>query len=66
MNSVYNFIKENHMLAVIESAIIRKSFTLNLSKFEIEEVPELLTTCRTLLKLYLSKNEIREVSKIFE
>lgn len=62
MNSVYNFIKDNHVIAVVENAYEKRSSTLNLAKYELFEIPELVTKCTHLMKLYLNHNEIKYVS----
>ena len=59
MNAVYNFIKDNHILAVVENAHEKRSSTLNLAKYELCEIPELVTKCNHLMKLYLNQNEIK-------
>jgi len=61
MNTFYNFLRENHLLATIEFASTKKQFTLNLSNYEIIEIPEILYKCSTLLKLYLHNNSIKKV-----
>lgn len=62
MNAVYNFIKDNHVIAVVENAHEKRSSTLNLAKYELIEIPELVTKCTHLMKLYLNHNEIKSVS----
>lgn len=62
MNAVYNFIKDNHVIAVVENAHEKRSSTLNLAKYELFEIPELVTKCTHLMKLYLNHNEIKIVS----
>lgn len=61
MSSVFNFIRENHILATIESCEINNNVTLNLSYREINTIPKKLYECRCLFKLYLSRNFISEV-----
>ncbi|KAM3968532.1 LOW QUALITY PROTEIN: uncharacterized protein ACR2FA_011344 [Aphomia sociella] len=60
MSAILKFIRENHILAVIEQAIVKKS-RLSLNAFEITEIPSLLYTCLEVQHLYLHKNKITNV-----
>ncbi|KOB63211.1 Leucine-rich repeat-containing protein [Operophtera brumata] len=58
MSSILKFLRENHILALIEQAISKKKSRLCLNSFEIYEIPELLYTCLTIEHLYLHRNKI--------
>ncbi|CAG4975259.1 unnamed protein product [Colias eurytheme] len=61
MSAILKFIRENHILAVIEQAIAKKKSRLSLNAFEITEIPTLLYSCLELEHLYLHLNNIRTV-----
>lgn len=61
MNVVYQFFRKNIILAVCEDCLCYKSFTLNLSRFEMTEVPELVSKCESLMKLFLHHNQLKTV-----
>ncbi|XP_028027621.1 leucine-rich repeat protein SHOC-2 isoform X1 [Bombyx mandarina] len=58
MSAILKFIRENHILALIEQAIAKKKSRLSLNGFEITEIPGLLYTCLEVEHLYLHKNKI--------
>ena len=62
MNAVGQYFRRHSILAACEDAIAKKSFTLNLSRFEMEEVPNLLEKLEILLKLFLNNNQLTRVS----
>ncbi|CAH0598792.1 unnamed protein product [Chrysodeixis includens] len=61
MSAILKFIRENHILALIEQAIVKKKSRLSLNAFEIIEIPELLYTCADVEHLYLHRNKITVV-----
>ncbi|XP_032524414.2 leucine-rich repeat protein SHOC-2-like [Danaus plexippus] len=61
MSAILKFIRENHILAVIEQAIAKKKSRLSLNSFEITEIPALLYTCLDVEHLYLHINNITTV-----
>ncbi|XP_026743395.1 leucine-rich repeat protein SHOC-2 isoform X2 [Trichoplusia ni] len=61
MSAILKFIRENHILALIEQAIVKKKSRLSLNAFEIIEIPELLYTCADVKHLYLHRNKITVV-----
>ncbi|CAH4037460.1 unnamed protein product [Pieris brassicae] len=61
MSAILKFIRENHILAVIEQAIAKKKSRLSLNSFEITEIPTLLYSCIELEHLYLHLNNITTV-----
>uniref|UniRef100_A0A2A4KB89 Leucine-rich repeat protein soc-2 homolog n=1 Tax=Heliothis virescens TaxID=7102 RepID=A0A2A4KB89_HELVI len=61
MSAILKFIRENHILALIEQAIAKKKSRLSLNAFEIIEIPELLYTCSDVEHLYLHRNKITVV-----
>lgn len=63
MNIVYEFFRNNHILAICEDALCKKSFTLNLSRFEMTEVPDLVEKCNIIFKLFLNHNHLTKVSE---
>ncbi|XP_072933974.1 uncharacterized protein [Epargyreus clarus] len=58
MSAILKFIRENHILALIEQAIVKKKSRLSLNAFEITEIPSLLYTCLDIEHLYLHRNKI--------
>lgn len=62
MNPFYHFIKEYHVLAVIECAIQTEQTTLNFTNYDINHLPDLISNCKNLMKLYLHRNHVKEVS----
>ncbi|XP_045540724.1 leucine-rich repeat protein SHOC-2 isoform X1 [Papilio machaon] len=62
MSAILKFIRENHILAVIEQAVAKKKSRLSLNAFEIAEIPNLLYTCLDVEHLYLHKNKISSLS----
>lgn len=64
MNAIYKFFRNNHILAVCENAVCQKAFTLNLSRFEMSDLPELVSKCENLLKLFLNHNHLQQVSSV--
>lgn len=62
MNIVYEFFRNNHILAICEEALCKKSFTLNLSRFEMTDVPDLVEKCNIIFKLFLNHNHLTKVS----
>ena len=64
MNIVYEFFRNNHILAICEDVLCKKSFTLNLSRFEMQEVPELVEKCDIIFKLFLNHNHLTRVSPL--
>ncbi|XP_045457384.1 leucine-rich repeat protein soc-2-like [Melitaea cinxia] len=61
MSAILKFIRENHILAVIEQAIAEKKSRVILNSFEITDIPPLLFTCTHIEYLYLHSNELTEV-----
>ncbi|KAJ0170476.1 hypothetical protein K1T71_013847 [Dendrolimus kikuchii] len=61
MSAILKFIRENHILALIEQALSKKKTRLSLNDFEIIEIPSLLYTCAEIEHLYLHKNKINTV-----
>ncbi|CAH0718561.1 unnamed protein product, partial [Brenthis ino] len=61
MSAILKFIRENHILAVIEQAIAKKKSRLSLNSFEITEIPSLLYTCMDVEHLYLHLNNITTI-----
>ncbi|KAJ8706116.1 hypothetical protein PYW07_010893 [Mythimna separata] len=61
MSAILKFIRENHILALIEQAIVKKKSRLSLNAFEIIEIPDLLYTCSDVEHLYLHRNKITVV-----
>lgn len=61
MNIVYQFFRNNHILAICEDAIVSSKFTLNLSRFEMTEVPNKVEECEIILKLFLNHNHLTKV-----
>ncbi|XP_050680393.1 leucine-rich repeat protein SHOC-2 isoform X2 [Leptidea sinapis] len=61
MSAILKFIREHHILAVIEQAIAKKKTRLSLNAFEITEIPTLLYGCKELEHLYLHLNKISTV-----
>ncbi|XP_045781332.1 leucine-rich repeat protein soc-2 isoform X2 [Maniola jurtina] len=61
MSAILKFIRENHILAVIEQAIAKKKSRLSLNSFEISEIPSLLYSCLEVEHLYLHINNITSV-----
>lgn len=61
MSVILKFIRENHILALIEQAIVKKKSRLSLNAFEIIEIPDLLYTCSDVEHLYLHRNKITVV-----
>ncbi|CAK1549389.1 unnamed protein product [Leptosia nina] len=61
MSAILKFIRENHILAIIEQAIAKKKSRLSLNSFEITEIPLLLYSCLELEHLYLHLNNITTV-----
>ncbi|CAH2098835.1 unnamed protein product [Euphydryas editha] len=61
MSAILKFIRENHILAVIEQAIAEKKSRVILNSFEITDIPPLLFTCTHIEYLYLHTNELKEV-----
>ncbi|XP_075987584.1 uncharacterized protein LOC142984111 isoform X2 [Anticarsia gemmatalis] len=58
MSAILKFIRENHILALIEQAIVKKKSRLSLNAYEIIEIPSLLYTCSDVEHLYLHRNKI--------
>ncbi|XP_053620578.1 leucine-rich repeat protein SHOC-2 isoform X2 [Plodia interpunctella] len=58
MSAILKFIRENHILALIEQAIVKRKSRLSLNAFEMTEIPDLLYTCMEVQHLYLHKNKI--------
>lgn len=58
MSRILQFIRENHILALIEGAIDSKKLRLNLNGFSIIELPGLLFTCYDIEQLFLHRNKI--------
>ncbi|XP_030032100.1 leucine-rich repeat-containing protein 2 isoform X2 [Manduca sexta] len=58
MSAILKFIRENHILAIIEQAIAKKKSRLSLNAFEMVEIPSMLFECLDLEHLYLHKNKI--------
>ncbi|XP_069698537.1 leucine-rich repeat protein SHOC-2-like [Periplaneta americana] len=58
MGTFYHFVREHHMLAMVEEALAKRSMTLNLSYFEMAQVPHLLTSLSDVRKLYLHNNKL--------
>lgn len=61
MSAILKFIRENHILALIEQAIVKKKSRLSLNAYEIIEIPDLLYTCSDVEHLYLHRNKITVV-----
>ncbi|XP_013199218.1 leucine-rich repeat protein SHOC-2 isoform X2 [Amyelois transitella] len=61
MSAILKFIRENHILALIEQAIVKRKSRLSLNAFEITEIPDLLYTCFEVQHLYLHKNKITTI-----
>ncbi|XP_063630427.1 leucine-rich repeat-containing protein 1 [Cydia splendana] len=62
MSSILKFIRDNHILAIIESAVVKKKSRLSLNAFDITEIPSLLYTCYEVEHLYLHRNKITTIS----
>ncbi|KAL4706111.1 hypothetical protein ACJJTC_012910 [Scirpophaga incertulas] len=58
MSAILKFIRENHILAVIEQTIAKKKSRLCLNAYEITEIPNLIFGCYDVRDLYLHKNKI--------
>ncbi|CAG9790055.1 unnamed protein product [Diatraea saccharalis] len=61
MSAILKFIRENHILALIEQTIAKKKSRLSLNAYEITEIPGLLYTCLEVEHLYLHRNKITNV-----
>lgn len=61
MNTFYHFVRENHILAIIDVARINESIALNLTDNDIKTIPDAIGNCTCLMKLYLHKNSISKV-----
>lgn len=61
MNPLYDYIRDHHILAIVDVAAARKSSTLDLSYNEIAEVPSNLAECAELTNLRLQCNNITKV-----
>ncbi|PSN41316.1 hypothetical protein C0J52_20248 [Blattella germanica] len=58
MGTFYHFVREQQMLGIVEDALTKRSMNLNLSYFEMEEVPEQLTGLADVRKVYLHNNKL--------
>ncbi|KAI8035879.1 hypothetical protein M5D96_011310 [Drosophila gunungcola] len=61
MEKVCQFFRNNYVLANCEDAIYKKAFTLNLSHYQMTEVPDIIEQCETLMKLFLNQNKLKKV-----
>lgn len=61
MNTFYHFVRDNHLLAIVETASVKGSVCLNLSNNDLKYVPDNIHTCNRLVKLFLHKNVITKV-----
>ncbi|KAJ6640539.1 Malignant fibrous histiocytoma-amplified sequence 1 [Pseudolycoriella hygida] len=61
MNTFYHFVRDNHLLAIVETAQVKGSVCLNLSNNDLKYVPENIHTCNRLVKLFLHKNLITKL-----
>lgn len=61
MNTFYHFVRDNHLLAIVETASVKGSVCLNLSNNDLKYVPDNIHTCNRLVKLFLHKNLITKV-----
>ncbi|EDV55497.1 plant intracellular Ras-group-related LRR protein 7 [Drosophila erecta] len=61
MEKVCQFFRNNYVLANCEDAIYKKAFSLNLSHYQIAEVPDIIEKCETLMKLFLNQNKLTKI-----
>lgn len=61
MEAVCHFFRTNYILANCEDVIQKKGFTLNLSHYQMDELPEIIEHCETLMKLFLNQNKLTKV-----
>lgn len=61
MNPLYDYIRDNHIMAIVDVASAKKAPTLDLSYNEITEVPDNLVDCTELTNLRLQGNNIIKV-----
>lgn len=61
MNTLFHFIHDSHVLALVDVAVAKESTSLNLSHSNLTELPSNLGDCTELLKLFLHCNGIKQV-----
>ncbi|XP_017054352.1 plant intracellular Ras-group-related LRR protein 4 isoform X1 [Drosophila ficusphila] len=61
MERVCQFFRNNYVLANCEDAIFKKAFSLNLSHYQMSEVPDIIEQCETLMKLFLNQNKLTKI-----
>ncbi|XP_034478987.1 leucine-rich repeat-containing protein 10 [Drosophila innubila] len=61
MEAICHFFRTNYILANCEDVISKKAFSLNLSHYQMAELPEIIKRCDTLMKLYLNQNILTKV-----
>ncbi|KAH8373712.1 hypothetical protein KR200_003297 [Drosophila serrata] len=63
MEKICQFFRNNYVLANCEDAIYKKAFSLNLSHYQMSQVPDIIEQCETLLKLFLNQNKLTKVGE---
>lgn len=61
MNTLFHFIRDAHVLALVDVAVAKESSSLNLSHSHLTEVPSNLGACTALTKLLLHCNAIQQL-----
>lgn len=61
MNTLFHFIRDSHILALVDVAVAREATSLNLSHSQLSEVPSNMGDCIVLTKLMLHCNSIKKV-----
>lgn len=64
MEKICQFFRTNYILANCEEVISKKAFSLNLSHYQMSELPEIIENCETLMKLFLNQNRLTKVRQI--
>lgn len=63
MDAVCHFFRTNYILANCEDVICKKAFSLNLSHYQMAELPDIIEHCETLMKLFLNQNKLTKVGQ---
>lgn len=61
MEKICQFFRTNYILANCEEVISKKAFSLNLSHYQMSELPEIIEKCESLMKLFLNQNRLTKV-----
>lgn len=62
MERICQFFRTNYILANCEEVISKKAFSLNLSHYQMSELPEIIENCDSLMKLFLNQNRLTKVN----